>query len=92
MSFEKVNNNQHMEHMKTKVLKTYVSYGTSSRNKVDEVVDNFKHLRMNESYRKLHCFHANRLGVDRFIQLARTAELEGKNPGKYFTWLLKHES
>lgn len=70
---------QHMEHM------TYVY------NEYDEAVDNFKHLRAGESFRKLHIYHARRLGVDKFVQLAKTAEQEGKNPARYFSWLLKNE-
>lgn len=30
------------------------------------------------------------LGVDKFVQLAKTAEQEGKNPARYFSWLLKN--
>lgn len=78
--------------MKAKDLNTY-DHMTYVPDKYDEVVDNFKHLRANESFRKLHIFHARRLGVDKYCQLAKTAEKEYKTtPGKYFTWLLKHES
>ena len=33
-----------------------------------------------------------RLGVDRFCQLASIARAEGKNPARYFSWLLKRET
>ena len=31
------------------------------------------------------------IGKDRFILLAKTAEQEGANPARYFSWLLKRE-
>lgn len=31
------------------------------------------------------------IGAERFTILARTAEQEGKNPARYFSWLLKQE-
>ncbi len=31
------------------------------------------------------------IGKDRFILLAKTAEQEGNNPARYFSWLLKRE-
>lgn len=68
----------------------HMSYDTYVPNEYDSTVDQFKHLRASEEFRKLHIFHARRIGVQRFIQLAKTAEQEGKSPGKYFTWLLKN--
>lgn len=76
-------------------LSTYVPYGTSKGkyklNEYDDVVDNFRHLRADDTYRKLHIFHAKRLGIERFTILAKTAEQEGRNPARYFSWLLKNE-
>jgi adenylosuccinate synthase len=70
-------------------VKTYEHMAYES-NSVDEVVDEFSHLRLNdEQYRTLHCWHAQRLGVDRFRGLAKEAERLGKNPARYFTYLLK---
>jgi len=88
MSFEKINLTPY-DHMKTKVLTSY-DHMTYVPDKYDEVVDSFKHLRLDESYRKLHIFHARRLGVSKYFELAKRAEAEGKIPSRYFTWLLKN--
>ncbi len=74
-------------------LTKLTTYGhmTYVPNKYDEAVDRFRHLRESEDYRTLHIFHAQRIGVDKYQQLASLAEQEGKSPGRYFTWLLKRE-
>jgi len=76
----------HMEEVETYVTSKY------KLNEYDDVVDNFKHLRANDTYRKLHIYHARRLGIDQFTKLAKTAEQEGRNPARYFSWLLKNET
>lgn len=65
---------------------------TYEYNEYDNVVDDYKHLRLDDSFRKLHIFHAKRIGISKYIQLAKTAEQEGNNPARYFTWLLKNEN
>ena len=91
MNFAKINPYGSYGHMK--INNNIKSYGHMSyeSDKYDEVVDNFKHLRDSDEYRKLHIYHARRLGVDKFYELARRAETEGKHPGKLFTALLKRE-
>jgi hypothetical protein len=71
-------------------VKTYGHMSYETYDDIDKVVDEYKHLRASESFRKLHCWHAHRLGVDRFRGLAREAERNGKNPAKYFSYLLKN--
>lgn len=56
---------------------------------INLVVDKYKHLRKDESYRTLHCWFAHRIGSDRYEGLAKEAERYGKQPAKYFTYLLK---
>ena len=58
---------------------------------VDDLINSFKHLTgggklMNGWY----ATKIRQLGVDKFVQLAKTAEQEGKNPARYFSWLLKN--
>jgi len=88
MSFEKINLTSY-DHMGAKALKPY-DHMTYVPDEFDEVVDKFKHLRQNDSFRKLHIFHARRLGVSKYYELAKQAEADGKIPARYFTWLLKN--
>ena len=73
------------EHMSSNEVKHMNSY----EERIDEAVDKYKNLRLNEDYRTLHCWHAHRLGVDRFVGLAKEAMQHGRYPAKYFTYLLK---
>lgn len=84
---EKLEFRNHMTYGLTK-LTTY-DHMTYERNEYDEVVDKFAHLRASDQYRKLHIFHARRIGVTKYYALAKLAEQEGTNPGRYFTFLLK---
>lgn len=54
----------------------------------DDVVDNFQHL-WEPAYRLWHITQARKHGVNQYYILAKQAEAEGKNPAKYFSWLLK---
>jgi hypothetical protein len=58
---------------------------------VDDLINSFKHL--TGGGKLMNGWYATRirqLGVDKFVQLAKTAEQEGKNPARYFSWLLKN--
>lgn len=58
--------------------------------RIDSIIDDFTHLTGGTANR-MSGWYANmirQLGVDKFIQLAKTAEQEGKYPAKYFSWLL----
>ncbi len=59
---------------------------------IDLVINDYKHLtggiedRMSGWYARM----IRKLGTEQFIRLAKTAEQEGKNPARYFSWLLKN--
>lgn len=59
---------------------------------IDLVINDFKHLtggttdRMSGWYARM----IRKLGTEQFIRLAKTAEQEGKDPARYFSWLLKN--
>lgn len=57
---------------------------------VDLIIKDFTHL-IEGGWEKYHYKMVYRIGEYKYRELARTAEQEGKNPARYFSWLLKQE-
>lgn len=58
---------------------------------IDYLIEEFGDL--TGSGKSMNGFYAEtirRLGVNRWVALAKTAQQEGKNPPRYFSWLLKN--
>lgn len=60
---------------------------------IDLILNDYKHLTggTNDRLSGWYAGMIRRLGVEQFIRLAKTAEQEGRNPARYFSWLLKNE-
>jgi hypothetical protein len=60
-----------------------------AKGQVDLIVrDNFNLIE--SGWEKYHYREVYRLGEQKYRELAKTAEQEGKNPARYFSWLLKN--
>lgn len=70
------------------------SKGGDFNQRIDYTINEFAHLTGGTTDRMSGWYAGmiRRLGVDKFVQLAKTAEQEGKSPARYFSWLLKNET
>ena len=57
---------------------------------VDLIINDFNHL-IAPHWKSYHCKMIYKIGEQKYRELARTAEQEGKDPARYFSWLLKQE-
>lgn len=72
-------------------LKTTAVTAVSNKS-IDLLINDYSHLTGGTTDR-LSGWYASKvrqLGVSKFVQLAKTAEQEGKKPARYFSWLLKN--
>lgn len=63
-----------------------------SNKQIDALIEDYGDL--TRSGKPMDGYYADtirRLGVERWLQLAHVARVEGKNKPRYFNWLLKHE-
>ena len=58
---------------------------------VDLVLKEYSHLR-EESWKAWHAMQIKKHGVSWYVERCKIAEAEGKDPKRYFTWLLKKDS
>lgn len=75
---------------------SYISTDTNSLNNKSKKYDNdflFEDLSdlVNESFKGWYMKQFYRLGKDRILQLASIARADGKNPQRYFSYLIKGE-
>lgn len=80
------------EEVITNTAVTAVSSKSDFNKRIDSAIDDFKHLTGGTADR-MSGWYAGRIrqiGIEQFIRLAKTAEQEGKNPARYFSWLLKN--
>jgi hypothetical protein len=71
--------------------KTAVSCTAVDNKKIDQLIDEYSDL--TRTGRNMDGYYAStirRLGVQKWIILARTARQEGKVPARYFNYLLKN--
>lgn len=93
VSAGKILQKQKSEQLTAVVINSNTAVTAVSNKSIDLVLNDFKHLTGGTDDR-LSGWYASvirRIGVDKFVQLAKTAEQEGKNPARYFSWLLKKE-
>lgn len=75
-----------------KNLKTAVSCTAVDNRRIDLVIEDFKPLTggVNDRMSGWYAGKIRKLGVEKFIALARQAQQEGDNPAKLFSYLLKN--
>jgi hypothetical protein len=92
-STSKILQNQNQEQLSAERTNSNTAVTAVPNKMIDLIIDDYKHLtggttdRMSGWYAGL----IRRLGTEQFIRLAKTAEQEGNNPARYFSWLLKRE-
>jgi len=80
----------------TKTLEQYsnVNLGLNKFNHsnvtVEEVIANLSDVIPDDDYRPFYVSRYNKLGYNRFLELANKARA-GKNPVKLFCWMLRHQ-
>ena len=57
---------------------------------IDLLLSDYSHIICND-YKAWYAKMIKSIGAERFVGLAKTAEQEGSNPARYFSWLLKRE-
>lgn len=58
-------------------------------NKIDLLLQDYSSL-ICEQYRAWYCRWIKRNGTEGFVRYAAEAKQEGRNPSRYFSWLLKN--
>ena len=58
---------------------------------IDLVLKEYSHLR-EESWKAWHAMQIKEHGVSWYVERCKIAEAEGKDPKRYFTWLLNKDS
>lgn len=86
--------NQNQEQLSAERTNSNTAVTAVPNKNIDLIINDFEHLTGGTTDRMSGWYAGmiRRLGTDQFIRLAKTAEQEGKDPARYFSWLLKNQS